>query len=240
MPETLNLNPHSGPTHTFVLRDEAEFEVPMLENRDGSVGLVDRQYLDELITGFGWVQREGPFPETFTEIDRIASNYPKDVFEAYRTAGGEVYGYKSTYLRRFIYTCGGQGGYDPADFAIYQPTGVNDGLPFLGVVTRYTPEEFVIHRLFGDEYEFAARFGAGACPACEEVFDQPFVNCPDCFERPDSVQANIEKLQEAHDGVVGVIAPSLQNGDDIDDGLIRGVGEYPDPQIEVIESPGAA
>lgn len=244
MAASINFDPSRQERMDFDLRGGIEIDVPILTNRANKIGVIDRQYLGDFITGAGWIEREGPFPETFKEIDRIADRYPDDLFEVYETVDGERYGYKTEHLIRAIGTCDGHGGFDPADFALYHPTGTDAGPPFLTLVSAYTPEEFVIHRLLGDEDSFLQRFGAGACPACETEFGEPFVDCPDCHERPDSVQSNIEKLQAAHDGVLVLLAPVIktQGSDDskLEDARVRRPGEYPDPEITEVESPGAA
>lgn len=243
MANPLNLEPQWTDSLEFDLRGDIELDVPALVTDDNVAALMDRGYLGELITGAGLVKREGPFPETFTEIERIAGMYPGDIFEVYGLVDGDRIAYSADLLERAIYTCGGKGGYDPSEFTLYHPTGssLGDNGFFPAVlVADYTPEIFVIHRLFGDEESFLERFGAGACPNCETEFDELFVDCPECGQRPDSVQQNIDRLQEEHHGVLVAIAPKMMDLDDVDEGLVRRAGEMPDPQIDVIESPGAA
>lgn len=242
MPNALNLKPQWTDSLEFDLRGEIDIEAPALVTDDNVAAMMDRGFLGEFITGAGLVEREGPFPESFTEIERIAGSYPKDAFEVYGLVNGDRIAYSADILTRAIYTCGGIGGYDPETFTLYHPTGTrdeeNEYVPMV-LVSDYTPEVFVIHRLLGDRETFLDKFGAGACPSCETQFDDPFVDCPDCGEQPDSVQKNIEKLQEQHHGVLVAIAPKMMDLDDVEEGLVRQPGELPDPQVEVIESPGA-
>lgn len=227
------------------MRGDDGIEPPVLVNDSDMVTIVDRKYFGDLVTGFGLVERELPFPESYKEIDSIALQFPGKNFEVYELLDGTFLGLATRWLKASLQFAAGPGGYEFERFALYHPSGSTGeaAAPF-ALVTDHTPSEFVINRLFESKTQFVSEYGAGACPECELMFDSHFVDCPDCGHRPESVRNNIELIQDEHAGVVFLIAPivdfspSTQAELDTGDVPIRRPLELPDPEIDVIESPG--
>lgn len=200
-------------------RGGTEVVVPALLTPSNEVAIIDREYKGDLISAFGLVERTGEFPDSFTEIDAIAAEYPDKHFEIYELheasgpGDGHYVGLSTEVLHKTVRTLGGQGGFDPDDYTLYRPTGVADGSPFFMLEASDTPEAFITQCLFGGEEAFLREFGAAACRECEAVFDFQFVECPQCGTRPEEVDHNVELIQEEHDGVLAFIAPRVIDGD---------------------------
>lgn len=192
--------------------DQSLDDVPALIDEENEVMVMDRQHLGKLISGFGLVERSSPFPASIRKIDTIAFDYPGANFEVYELTDGSHVGLASGLLKSAVKFClaAGKSSYDKDAFTLYRPTGSEGtgAAPFV-LVSDYTPEEFVINRLFTTRHSFVSEFGAAACPECEKRFEDHFVDCPDCGHRPESVETNIHLIQEEHPGVIVAIAPRL-------------------------------
>lgn len=245
MPTQLQFDP-SRETASFSddLRGDLELDVPALIDGDDVVSILDREHLGTLIQGFGLVEREGPFPESFTDIRQIAAGKPGQVFELYELVTGQLIGLNQNWLETVIRSLAGNDGFDPADFTLYHPSGTTGDIAPFALASTHTPLRWVTDRLFGGQDAFAAEFGANACPECQQKFTEPFIGCPDCGYRPESVQENIDLIREEHDGVVALIAPLTDFGPTTDHQIQEGTVdvrqplEHPDPEVDVIESPG--
>lgn len=207
MGSALNINYDKTSVPFEGLRADISIDPPTLTNYDNDIGVVDREYLGDFITGMGAVKRTEPFPETFGELTEAAVWVDTNqLFEVYELVNGDLLGLKAQHLENAIRFCGGVGGFNPDDYELYIPSGT-DGHGLFFLTSDYTPPEFIIHRLFGDRESFLEQFGATACPECETVADDPFVDCPTCGERPASVIRNIDTIQQEHDGVLVLLAP---------------------------------
>lgn len=246
MPETLTIDESRMRMKiNGSLRGDQEIEAPVLVSIEATVTILDRSYFSDLVSGFGFVERKGPFPESYKEIDDKASDLPGKAFEIYELVNDALVGLSAERLKKSIRWCAGDGQFDSGRFKLYHPSGSTGHkvAPFM-LVTDHTPATFVVHRLYESKSEFVENFGAGACPDCQKKFASNFVKCPDCSEIPESVQHNIELSQEEHDGVIILIAPVIDFSDYIVNEIrageipVRRPLEHADPNIDVIKSPG--
>lgn len=179
-----------------------ELSLPAIHEANGRIVVIGKGHLDALATAWKLTRWDSDFPADFQQYNMLQRGGPQGMFTIVDLPNGEEVALENNAL--LTATKFAHEDVDPVvpGFELWVPSVKR--APFL-LETEHTPREWILEREFGSKEEFAEQFGATSCTECEEIFDEPVAQCPECGFTPDAVTNNVEKLQDAHEGVLIII-----------------------------------
>jgi len=179
-----------------------------LATDDRTIVVTAREHLDTFKAEFGLKPSDG-LPDRYEDIDAKAKGGLYARVDGAKTTGlkdpddKHRAGLDTVRLKQDILYCCGADPYDPSAFTIWEP---DHTAPYI-IESRKTPVDWLIY-CESSVNDFFERYGVTRCDRCEGSWDGKLLRCPSCGKRPTTVQAEIEDLQETHQGVLVMISPS--------------------------------
>ncbi|MDY6778375.1 MAG: hypothetical protein SVU32_06920 [Candidatus Nanohaloarchaea archaeon] len=188
-----------------------------LVNPDETIVITSRDHMDELIASFALEEWDGTFPASHKELEyrRNSSRHNVLTYREIEDEGSHglkeddrihqaaAIGLDFDRLQEAVDACVPGDDFDKGTFTVWTP---QKRSPYV-LESKATPEEWLVHCDYG-VVEFFEQFGVTGCDSCSATWDENRLTCPDCGERPATVESEIRELRRQHDGVACIIGPT--------------------------------